>query len=142
LNYVEACIELHEDAEARTYLNMIRKRAAMPDITVSGDELRTRYRREREIEMAFEEQRFYDVRRWMIPQNTVGRPLKGINITATLKPGSKITVYRYDPTNYNYIYTPVTMEAEKRLWLDKMYFMPIQRDEINRNNKLVQNPGY
>jgi hypothetical protein len=34
------------------------------------------------------------------------------------------------------------MEAEKRLWLDKMYFMPIQRDEINRNNKLVQNPGY
>jgi len=92
--------------------------------------------------MAFEEQRFYDVRRWMIPQNTVGRPLKGINITATLKPGSKITVYRYDPTNYNYIYTPVTMEAEKRLWLDKMYFMPIQRDEINRNSKLVQNPGY
>ncbi|WP_089916872.1 RagB/SusD family nutrient uptake outer membrane protein [Chitinophaga rupis] len=142
LNYVEACIELHQDAEARTYLNMIRRRAAMPDITASGDELRTRYRKEREIEMAFEEQRFYDVRRWMIPQNTVGRPLKGISITATLKPGSKITVYRYDPTNYNYVYTPITMEAEKRLWQDKMYFMPIQRDEINRNSKLVQNPGY
>lgn len=142
LNYVEACIELGEDAEARTYLNQIRKRAFMPDITASGAELKDRYRHEREIEMALEEQRFYDVRRWMIPQNTVGRPLRGISITAALKPGSTVTVYRYDPANYNYTYTSITLEAEKRLWLDKMYFMPLQRDEINRNNKLVQNPGY
>lgn len=142
LNYVEACIELGEDAEARTYLNMIRKRAFMPDITASGTELKDRYRHEREIEMALEEQRFYDVRRWMIPQATVGRPLRGISITATLKPGSKVTVYKHDPVNYNYTYTSITLEAERRLWLDKMYFMPLQRDEINRNNKLVQNPGY
>ncbi|GAA0564967.1 RagB/SusD family nutrient uptake outer membrane protein [Chitinophaga japonensis] len=142
LNYVEACIELGEEGEARTYLNMIRRRAFMPEITASGNALRDAYRHEREIEMALEEQRFYDVRRWMIPQATVGRPLKGINITATLKPGSQLTIYRYDPNHYNYTYTPVTLEAEKRLWLDKMYFMPIQRDEINRNNQLVQNPGY
>ncbi|KAA2242535.1 RagB/SusD family nutrient uptake outer membrane protein [Chitinophaga agrisoli] len=142
LNCAEACIELGEDAEARGYLNMIRKRAFMPDITESGDALRTRYRKEREIEMVFEEQRFYDVRRWMTAQATIGRPLRGINITGTLKPGSQITVYRYDPVHYNYVYSPITMEAEKRLWLDKMYFMPFQRDEINRNSKLVQNPGY
>jgi hypothetical protein len=142
LNYVEACIELGEDAEARDKLNMIRRRAFMPEITASGAELRDRYRHEREIEMALEEQRFYDVRRWMIPQQTVGRPLRGISITATLKPGSQVAIYKYDPTNYNYTYTPIAMEAEKRLWLDKMYFMPLQRDEINRNNKLVQNPGY
>jgi hypothetical protein len=142
LNYVEACIGLGEEGEARTYLNMIRRRAFMPPITASGTELLNRYRHEREIEMALEEQRFYDVRRWMIPQTTVGRPLRGINITAKLKPGSRVTLYRYDPANYNYTYTPVTLEAEKRLWLDKMYFMPLQRDEINRNNKLVQNPGY
>lgn len=142
LNYVEACIGLQQEGEARTYLNMIRRRAFMPPITASGDALVAAYRHEREIEMFLEEQRFYDVRRWMIPQNTVGRPLRGISITATLKPGSQVTVYRYDPANYNYTYTPISLEAEKRLWLDKMYFMPLQRDEINRNDKLVQNPGY
>lgn len=142
LNYIEACIELGEEGEARNRLNEIRRRAFMPATTASGDALMDQYRREREIEMFLEEQRFYDVRRWMIPQTTVGRPLRGINITAKLKPGSKVTLYRYDPANYNYTYTPVTLEAEKRLWLDKMYFMPLQRDEINRNNKLVQNPGY
>ena len=31
---------------------------------------------------------------------------------------------------------------ENRAWLDKMYFLPIHRDEINRNKNLVQNPGY
>ncbi len=142
LNYVEACIELGEEAEARDKLNMIRRRAFMPEITESGAALRDRYRHEREIEMALEEQRFYDVRRWMIPQQTVGRPLRGISITATLKPGNQVAIYKYDPAKYNYTYTPIAMEAEKRLWLDKMYFMPLQRDEINRNNKLVQNPGY
>ncbi|WP_298734601.1 RagB/SusD family nutrient uptake outer membrane protein [uncultured Chitinophaga sp.] len=142
LNYIEACIELGEEQEARNWLNQIRRRAFMPEITASGPELRDRYRHEREIEMALEEQRFYDVRRWMIPQNTVGRPLRGINITATLKDGKTVPIYRYDTASYNYTYIPITLEAEKRLWLDKMYFMPLQRDEINRNNKLVQNPGY
>jgi hypothetical protein len=31
---------------------------------------------------------------------------------------------------------------ENRRWEDKMYFISIHRDEMNRNNKLVQNPGY
>ena len=33
-------------------------------------------------------------------------------------------------------------DNETRTWDDKMYFMPISRDEINRNNLLIQNPGY
>lgn len=142
LNYVEACIELGQDGEARTYLNAIRTRAGMPDITASGAALKTAYQHEREIEMVLEEQRFFDVRRWMIASTTIGRPLRGINIAGKLKAGSKVTLYKYDPANYDYTYTPVTLVNENRLWQDKMYFMPIQRDEINRNNKLVQNPGY
>jgi hypothetical protein len=142
LNYAEALMELGQEAEARTWLNMIRKRAAMPDITASGAELKAAYQREREIEMVLEEQRFYDVRRWMTAPATIGRSLRGINVQGKLKPGSKVTLYKYDPSSYDYTYTPVTLVNENRLWMDKMYFMPIQRDEINRNSKLVQNPGF
>jgi hypothetical protein len=66
LNYAEASNELGEDAEARTYLNMIRKRAFMPEVTESGAALKLRIRNERRIELVFEGQRFFDVRRWLI----------------------------------------------------------------------------
>lgn len=141
-NYAEACMELGEEDEARKYLNMIRKRAGMPDITESGAALKARFQREKEIEMVFEEQRFYDVRRWMIAPATVGRALRGINVVGTLKANEQVTLYQHDETKYDYSYTPVTLVNENRIWLDKMYFMPLQRDEMNRNNKLVQNPGY
>lgn len=141
-NYAEACVELGQDEEARQYLNMIRTRAGMPPITTSGAELRKSLQHEKEIEMVFEEQRFYDVRRWMIAPETVGRALRGINVIGRLKNGAKVTLYQHDETNYDYTYTPVTLVNENRIWLDKMYFMPLQRDEMNRNNKLVQNPGY
>ena len=43
LNYAEACIGLGQDAEAKTYINMIRKRAGMPDVTESGVALSDRF---------------------------------------------------------------------------------------------------
>ncbi|MDJ1469443.1 RagB/SusD family nutrient uptake outer membrane protein [Xanthocytophaga flava] len=143
-NYAEACIELGEDEEARTWLNKIRFRAGMPAITESGDALKQRYRNERRIEMAYEEQRYHDARRWMIAPETLGQKAGIINITATFKPGKSLTLYKYDPQTYNYVYTPLNIDPgiENRLWLDKMYYLPISRDEINRNAKLVQNPGF
>jgi starch-binding outer membrane protein, SusD/RagB family len=143
-NYAEACIELGEDGEARDWLNKIRFRAGMPAITESGEALKQRYRNERRIEMAYEEQRYHDARRWMIAPQTLGQKAGVINITATLKPGKDVKVYKYDPQNYNYKYDPglVGDGIENRQWLDKMYFLPIHRDEMNRNPKLVQNPGY
>ncbi|MEY4610017.1 MAG: hypothetical protein RL246_336 [Bacteroidota bacterium] len=144
LNYVEACIELGQDAEARAWLNKVRFRSGMPAITESGDALRQRYRNERRVEMAFEEQRYHDARRWMIAGSTLGRKVQIINVIGTLKPGKTVTLYRYDPTSYDYQYKVVEMDPgkENRAWLDKMYFLPIHRDEINRNKNLVQNPGY
>ena len=144
LNYVEACIELGEDTEARNWLNQIRFRSGMPAITESGDALRQRYRNERRIEMAYEEQRYHDARRWMIAATTLGRKASVINIKGTLKAGKTVAVYKYDPNNYDYNYrvTPIDPGKENRNWDDKIYFLPISRDEINRNNKLVQNPGY
>ena len=144
LNYVEACIELGQDAEARAWLNKVRFRSGMPAITESGDALRQRYRNERRVEMAFEEQRYHDARRWMIAGSTLGRKVQIINVIGTLKAGKTVTLYRYDPTSYDYQYKVVEMDPgkENRAWLDKMYFLPIHRDEMNRNKSLVQNPGY
>ncbi len=143
-NYAEACIELGEDAEAKTWLNKIRFRSGMPALTETGDALRQRYRNERRIEMVFEEQRYHDARRWMIAPSTLGRKANTISITGTLKAGKSVSLYRYDPTSYDYTYRVVEIDPgkENRAWLDKMYYLPIYRDEMNRNSKLVQNPGY
>lgn len=144
LNYVEACIELGEEAEAKAWLNKIRFRSGMPAITESGTALRDKYRNERRVEMAFEEQRYHDARRWMIAPTTLGNKVKIINIFGSLKPGKTVTLYKYDTSNYDYTYKVVEMDPgkENRSWADKMYFLPIHRDEMNRNKNLVQNPGY
>tara|TARA_R110001606_G_scaffold155148_3_gene297065 strand:+ start:88895 stop:90769 length:1875 start_codon:yes stop_codon:yes gene_type:complete len=144
LNYIEASIELGDEAEARNWLNKIRFRVGMPAVTDAGDALRDRYRNERRVELAYEEHRYHDARRWLIAPTTLGRGIKDIQVEAKLKPGATPHVpYRYDPDVYDYSYTPQdNTENETRTWVDKMYFRPISRGEMNRNDKLVQNPGY
>lgn len=145
LNYVEACIELGEDAEAVNWLNKIRYRAGMPAITeTSGEALKTRYRHERQLELAYEEHRYHDARRWMIAPEALGKKVTYISVTGKFKAGkSQNAPYRHDETIYDYTYTPVENNThENRRWDDKMYYVPIHRDEMNRNDKLVQNPGY
>jgi hypothetical protein len=143
-NYVEASIELGQDAQAREWLNRIRFRSGMPAITASGSALRDAYRHERRIEMVYEEQRYHDARRWMIAPETLGRKTTYIKVTGKFKPGKSLSApYHYDPEIYNYTYTPTVETAqENRKWEDKIYFRPFSRDEINRNNQLIQNPGY
>ena len=144
LNYVEASIALGDEGEARNWLNKIRFRAGMPAITSSGTELLEDYINERRVELAYEEHRYHDARRWMIADQTLGRGIKVMKVTATLKAGATPrTPYQYDTSVYDYTYTVVdNNDNETRTWDDKMYFMPISRDEINRNNLLIQNPGY
>jgi starch-binding outer membrane protein, SusD/RagB family len=133
LNYAEASIELNETADALTALNQIRRRAGMPDL-VDGPDLRDEYRNERRVEMAFEEQRFFDVRRWMIAPQVLNKDAFGINIFAD---GASPT----DRSTWtNYQYQPHSIQS--RAWDNKMYFMPISMDELNRNSKLQQNPGF
>ena len=143
-NYAEACMALGEDAEARNWINKIRFRVGMPALTESGAALAARYQNERNIEMLFEEQRFYDVRRWMTAPVALGKQSQIIIITGKLKPGKSVTTYKYSKDNYTYSYSVQDLGTgkENRKWADKIYFLPISRDEINRNNKLVQNPGY
>lgn len=144
LSYAEAANETGDDAAARTWINAIRFRAGMPATTASGDALRQLIRNERRIELAYEEHRYHDARRWMIPASTIGRGIKAINVTAKLKSGAAANVpYKFDKSKYTYTYTVEDNTSnETRKWVDKMYFRVISKDEISRNAKLTQNPGY
>jgi len=143
-NYIEALIALGDETTAKTWLNKIRFRAGMPAITESGAALTARYQNERNIEMVCEEQRFYDARRWMIAPAVLGQKVRVMIITGKLKAGQSATIYRYDKTKYDYTYTVQNIESgvENRSWNDKVYFPPINLNEMNKNNKLIQNPGY
>lgn len=129
LDYAECCIELGQDAEARTYINMVRARAGMPPVTASGDALMQEYRNERRVELAFEEQRFFDVRRWMIGPESANSGY-GVNVTYPVQ-GSFA-----NPTFQKVMADP------GRKWVNKEYFLPIAIDEMNKNKALNQNPGY
>ncbi|MES2111742.1 MAG: RagB/SusD family nutrient uptake outer membrane protein, partial [Bacteroidota bacterium] len=144
LNYIEASIALGQEGEARTWLNKIRFRAGMPAVTDAGDALVARYRNERNLEMLFEEQRFYDTRRWMIAPTTLGNKVRIMKLTGALKPGKTVAVYRYNTDNYSYTYTVQELDpgVENRTWKDLAYFPPLYRNEISKNSKLIQNPGY
>ncbi len=135
LNYAEASIELNELGDAMTALNQIRRRAGMPEFSgLDQATLRDEYRNERRVEMAFEEQRFFDVRRWMIGPQVFSKNAGGINIYLDGDSPTDRSTWR----NYRY----ETYDVQQRAWNDKMYFMPIRLDELNRNNLLKQNPGY
>ena len=144
LNYIETLINLGEEEEARSLLSQIRFRAGLPAVTATGDELMEVYRNERLIELAYEEHRFFDARRWMIAPEVFDEDVRVIDIQGTLRPGAEVEVYRYDPELYDYTYTPRVLSPgiEDREWKDKMYFGPIPRSEMNRNVELIQNPGF
>jgi starch-binding outer membrane protein, SusD/RagB family len=143
-NYVEACIGLGQEQEARDWLNRIRFRAGLPATTAGGDELWQLFIHEKRKEMVHEEQRYYDARRWMIAPETLHRQPRVVNIFGNLRPGRQLSLYRYDPEYYEYDYNinDLDIGKENRLWLDKMYWMPIHFDEMQRNRSLIQNPGY
>lgn len=131
LNYAEACLGLNQDDEARTYINMVRTRAGLPGVTESGAELVARYRNERRIELMYEDQRFFDVRRWVIGPEAYGPTYKA-NV-----------IYKLLPDKTTSPIPTITHEVlEERAWNDKAYFFPIMRNELNKNDQLIQNPGY
>lgn len=64
LMYAEVCNELNDDGTARTYLNQVRGRVHLPEVTSGGTQLRDAIRLERRLELAWEQNRLYDIRRW------------------------------------------------------------------------------
>ena len=64
LMYAEAANEEGHDGEARKALKRVRDRVSLPEVTSSGKALRDAIRLERRLELALENQRLYDLRRW------------------------------------------------------------------------------
>lgn len=139
LNYAEAANEAYGPdvvpagmtLSARAAVNQVRARASvnMPALAagLTQAQMRDAVRYERRVELAFEEFRFYDVRRWQIADVTENKPALGITIT---KSGS----------TYSYA-SKVALDG--RHFEKKHYWLPIPRAEIQAsNNKIKQNDGY
>jgi hypothetical protein len=133
LAYAEALNEINNGptAEAYQYINDIRARSGMPNIPagLGYDDFKKRVQKERAVELAFDDHRFWDIRRWMIAeQDGVMRgDMWGIKIYPIV---GNATEYRYEP----YVF-------ETRSFDKKMYLHPFSTGEINKGY-LIQNPGY
>jgi hypothetical protein len=129
LDYAEAVFNATGSAKDATFgmtaneaINKLRNRPdiQMPEFTEDGEAWVARYERERMVELAFENHRFWDVRRWKKgPQYF--RTIQVANISAGLQ---------------------LTRTTVSRQWDDKYYFYPIPQSELKKNPNLTQNAGW
>ena len=139
LDYAEATNEFLADGASRSEviltLDKIRTRAAMPGVAASftkngwnvndKKQMRKFIQNERRIELAFEEHRYFDIRRWLIGEKT------------------QRVVYEHDilkKLNGSFQYTIKVWE--KRYFEIKNYLLPIPQSEVNNNLNMQQNPGW
>ena len=129
LNYAEAMYNVGNEPVAREYVNKTRSRPGvnMPPVTESGTALLARIQQERRIELSFEEHRWFDVRRWKIAPQVLNVPARRMAINKNITTGVK---------------TYSVIDFQQRAFFDKNYLVPIPAYEIQKNPKLVQNPGY
>ena len=129
LDYAEAVYYATGSANDATFgmtaneaVNVLRNRSdiQMPPFTEDGEAWVQRYERERLVELAFENHRFWDVRRWK----------KGAQYFRTIQVAtisSSLTL---------------TRSTLIRQWDDKFNFYPIPQSELKKNPNLTQNPGW
>lgn len=128
LNFAEAAVELGKIADAKTAINLIRDRAGIKLLT-DAQVTRDKVRHERQIELALEPHRFWDIRRWHIADNL----LNNTKLTAILP-------YLVLPGN-SYIYK-TRQVGNPKTFSPNMYYERIDPGEISKDPKLIQNPGY
>ncbi|MEO7530957.1 MAG: RagB/SusD family nutrient uptake outer membrane protein, partial [Sediminibacterium sp.] len=135
LSYAEALNEVGRVEDAVTQTKLIRARAGITAGTgsrygiktgITQTEMRDLILNERRIELAFEEQRFWDIRRWKIADQELNGPVFGIKIIR-----SATGIYTYE-----------NVQAGTLVFSDKLYLMPLPFDETTKNSKLEQNPGW
>ena len=128
LNYAEALNECDPtNPDIALYLNKVRNRASLPNVSaLSQEQMRAVIQHERRVELAFEEHRSWDVRRWKIASSTLGIPLMGVQIERKPLGG--------------YTYMPV--KVEQRVFQPKMYWYPIPQSEVLKLKQWKQNNGW
>lgn len=136
LNYVEALNEYLDAPSQEIYdvMILLRKRATIEAGTdrlyglkanMTREEMRRVIQNERRIELAFEEHRYWDIRRWRIAEDIYTTPLKGMSIVKNL---SSVTYTELDVLNVNFD--------------EKQYLYPIPYSEVIKNSKMIQNPNW
>jgi len=136
LNYAEAQNEYLASPTPDVYnaIILLRKRIGIVagtdklyglKATMTKDEMRKVIQNERRIEMAFEEQRFWDIRRWRIAEELFKTPLKGMSI---VKNFTSLTYTEIDVLTANFT--------------EKSYLFPIPYSEVIKNSNMVQNPKW
>jgi hypothetical protein len=136
LNAAEATNEYTgPTAEVYDWLKMIRSRAGIiPGANgmyglkegMTKEEMREAIRHERRVELAFEEHRFWDIRRWKIAPQTENAETHGMEIT------------RAANGSFSYRVIPI----RKHVFTEAMYFWPIPQSELTKSPALKQTPGY
>jgi hypothetical protein len=109
-------------------LNIVRNRVSMPAVTASNTlELKDKIIHERRIELAFEDARYWDLRRWKMAEKYLNRPIHGVTIAKDLITGT-------------FTYTPNVFVENRVFDATKMYLHPIPQTEINKaGGVLLQN---
>ena len=92
---------------------------------MSQADMRKVIQNERRIELAFEEHRYWDIRRWRLAEMIYAQPVKGMFITTSL------TGTTYIPQDV------LTVD-----WDNKRYLYPIPYSEVIKNKNMVQNPNW
>ncbi|WP_071595977.1 RagB/SusD family nutrient uptake outer membrane protein [Butyricimonas synergistica] len=130
------------DAEVYKYLNVIRKRAGIPDVEVSWRNakdpnkvktqvgMREIIHREWNIEFAFEGYRYWNVRRWKTANIDLNERVYGWNVV-----GNNATSF------YNNGKGPVVVFSGNKFVAPRDYFYPIRSEEVQTSG-YVQNLGW
>ena len=114
---------------AKEALQKVRDRASvsLPAVNASTIEtFRHAVKHERQIELAFEDHRYWDLLRWKDAMTVLNQPVKGVKIN---KSGDK--------------YSYAVVDVASRVFYERNYYLPLLRSEIeNSEGTLEQNPNY
>lgn len=139
LMYAEACNELSDDTHAQAALNRVRNRAGLSPVSVTGNELRHAIRNERHLELAFEQNRLYDIRRW---KDDNGKPV----IANLMGENGSFVKWNTDPATRDAMEWDNQGEASdkgKSFREDRDLLFPIPLYEVTMSNgSIEQNPNW
>ena len=111
----------------------VRIRAGIPDfdnsVYESQVEFRKKLKRERQIELMGEGHRYFDLRRWKDAAEEESLPMYGCNTKMT----------KEQPETFH---QPVRISEVQTRFIERSYFWPFHIDELYRNRRLTQNPGW
>lgn len=130
--------QLGKDGDAQTYLNAVRSRVNLSDVTATGTALRDAIRKERRLELAWEGNRLYDIRRWTDDNGKkMACNLFGPNGSWVIY-NTQVSTDEFETTN---LIEPQDEGKDFNENRDLLFPIP-SAEVVQSNGMLEQNPGY